>query len=256
MSITKVSEFGRIQILDEREPDCGCHNLNMLLTLDVKLMDDGEQTSELLPCRISINPQSDLATTYTETNKLLQGINCSDIPNSMEQRVSGIRDVDNTTLVQTRFRVSAGKEAVRQFTKKVQRDPELQESLENAQTTLVSAQSDLNDLESPCPTETHLETRMSLITVLPDGRLSVRLRKCVCEAGEIVSPAQYHRFVLEPGKDRSAQMGVVDKHLPTLDDRFGGFPELPQSAMDRIERIGVVEHTPAAAAALVAAGVL
>lgn len=241
MVITKEAHFGRIQILDEQEPDAGRLGLNMRVALGIYLVENGVKIGQLEDYPMCLNPDSDLTAVCAEVNGILEGAGCFPIPDDVVSRVSNLRSAATTELTQARWKVTSSREVLRRLQVHSDADDLLQIALAQFATT----QAELVVLEDATPVGIYKETRLSLMTILTNGTVEIRLRKCVCEDGELISPTKYHRFVLHPGSNRAATIAVVNTHLPTLNDDFGPSPPMSQADMDRIEQICAVEHTAA-----------
>ena len=243
MADTKKVSFGKMYIADEREPGVGIRNSNMQQQLNIDLVDDDKLAGELGYRSLWLNPESDVSVVCHDTDALLSEIGCCHVPSELQARVAAIHAVDPTPLTLARYRVTRNKEIVRQLGLQTGKEAELAV----AQGLVDVAKAEVADLETPCSSTPHKETRVNRIDVSLDGRISVRLRLCVCESGEIISPKKYHRVDLEPlGNSYMLDMlAMVGRALERGDtDGQGSYPSLILEGVERLERIASVEHTP------------
>lgn len=246
--ITKETSLAKIHILDEREPDCARLNLTIQVRLALNLMENGVKVGELQDYPVQMNPDTALVDAFRDASTQLATASFPAVPQDIQTRASALQQRHETPLGLAQWRVTSSQEIVRRLQERAQHE-NIAAILALAETQLVTARTALSALRPAGQPAIHKETRLSLMTVLSDGTVEVRLRLCVCEGELVVSPAQYHRVVLPPGSDRINVIAAVNNNLTKLDDHFGPMPMLPQQDIDRVEAICGVEHTPARIAA-------
>jgi len=230
--ITKIAQFGRIQILDEREPDAGKYGFTIQACANVDLTEGGVKVGKLDEHRCRITPESDLPTVFGDLDALLQESGVSETPLNLKERASAVHAAVSTPLVVARYRLTRAK------------------TLKEPQAIQV-AQDAVDSLTTPEPASLHKETRLSLMTILPDGSIQIRLRLCICENGEICSKPKYWGVVLHPNSNLDIQSVFENINASMVGDNDGWGPAtaLPQGDIDRMKEIAVLEHTPAVIAA-------
>lgn len=235
--VTKQTTLARIQVLDEREPDAARLLQTKQIRLALQLMDGIVKVGELNEYPVCFCPDDDLNQCCLDADAILTEQGFPGVPADARDRTTNIIAADHTPLVKARWRVTSTKEILR----RLRANGGNREIEEQAERQLTTALQQVSDLGGVPQRGLFQETRFSLMSVRPDGQLEVRLRKCVLEDGELISPPQYHRTVLAPTGKAMTQMDMVNEHLPKLQEPY---PPLAQSDMDRIERIVRVEHSP------------
>jgi hypothetical protein len=104
----------------------------------------------------------------------------------------------------------------------------------------------VEEFRNPTPDldmELRQETRLSIVSILRDGMIGVRLSRCLIENGVVVSPAKYHRFNLYPLHEPDGMLNLVSNDL-----KEEGY-EVRAGEMERIKAICICDHTPLIVAA-------
>lgn len=240
--IIKETSLAKIQLLDEREPDAARLGLTMQVRLALVLTENGIKVGELQDYPMRVNPDLLLVDCCREVATQLAVGGFPAVPRAIQDRLEALKRVYEAPLGKAQWRVTSTREIIRRLRAQAS-TAEIINAITLAQTQLTQAETALALLRAPCPAETHKETRLSLMTVLPDGSIELRLRKCVCEGGRLVSLPQYHRVVLHPGLNHTATLAMINGQLPKLNDEFGSCPPLPQLDIDRIAAVCASEHT-------------
>ena len=228
--ITKEVQLNRIQIVDEREPWAAQHG-QVVVRWSLLLIKDGLPVlyvAQMEDMETRIYPESDLGPDYDWGDAAFATLGFGPGPVGVRSRVQALCTAERTPLMLARWKVN---NAIR------------------TQAGLAVAKEELAALEGPSDLSLHQETRFNLAEVLADGQVQIRLRKCICESGVVISPPQYHRFVLAPGGNHVATMTTINTAMA----RHEGTPALPQGDIDRIARICATDHTPQRIAAFQAA---
>ena len=104
----------------------------------------------------------------------------------------------------------------------------------------------VEEFRNPTPDldmELRQETRFSIVSILRDGMIGVRLSRCLIENGIVISPPKYHRFNLYPIHEPDGMLNLVSNDL-----KEEGY-EVRAGEMERIKAICVCDHTPLIVAA-------
>ena len=225
--ITREVQLAKIQIVDEREPWAAQHG-QTIVRWAMLLMENGRQVGQMEDMATHILPESNLGPAYDWADATFAATGFGPSPIPARDRIRALCAAERIPLMLARWKVNKAR-----FT----------------QVDLAIAQAELSAIEGPPDLSLHQETRFNLAEVLPDGQVQVRLRKCICENGVVISPPQYHRFVLHPGGNHTATMAVIN----SARTREEGAPAVPQGDIDRILRICTTDHTPERVAAFRAA---
>ena len=199
--------------------------------VDCCVVEDGDAPTILDHCKIELSPLADVEATLARGQELLGETGFDPVlPRQLVDGIHALCELEHTSEAKLNFRVARAK-------------TERKSLLEGtAQADLVSvdeltAYIDANSL--PVVRGIHKECCMSLVDVLPDGQMLVRLRKCVVEDGEIINRRQYHRFTLHPMSNVQATINVVANNLSEMG--CGSFVEKDSG---RVRAIGHLFHTP------------
>ena len=83
------------------------------------------------------------------------------------------------------------------------------------------------------------EIRFSLVDVLDDGQMEVRISRVIIEEGKVISPANYHRLVLDPMHSPNDTLTMVSNIM--AQEGYGGILATDQ---ERIKTIYGADCTP------------
>lgn len=231
--ITKEPRLGKIQILDEREPWAAQHG-QTIVRWSMLLMENGRQVGQLEDYATMLTPDTD-HTAWAPSDSVFTSIGFTPPTAEPKARVSALCVADHTPGVRARWKVTRSRQELWRL-----KDAQAQQALLiEAQAQFETAQAELAALEGPLDLTLHQETRFNLAEILSDGQIQVRLRKCICENGAVISPPQYHRIVLQPGGNHGGTLAMINPARA----RDEGAPALSQRDIDRIVRICATDHT-------------
>ena len=204
----KETRLAKIQVVDEREPWAVQHG-QVVVRWAMLLTEAGREVSRLEDYATMLTPDTDHAN-WAPSDAVFTDIGFIPPTAAMKERVVQTCLADHTPLVKARWQVNSTREMVHKAA--TQNLP-----VELVEVELEAAKRTLALLEGPLDMSLHQETRFNLAEILPSGAVQVRLRKCICENGEVITPPQYHRFVLEPGRNHAATFAAVNNHLAKMD---------------------------------------
>ena len=197
--ITKEVSLAKVHILDEREPDAVRLGLNMQVQLRLTFVNDvGAIVGELNDYPVRHHPDITRESCFAEATRIIGEQGFPAVPQSIYDRMRPLCEADHPNLLTTaRWKLVSTKAAIEHLLR-AQPSDAVRTALEAAYRQLALAKQAVADLgDVPVPGLVQ-ESRMSLLTVLQDGQIQVRIRKCICQDGELISPPQYHRTVLAP----------------------------------------------------------
>jgi hypothetical protein len=233
--ITLESLNGRIQILPDGQIN---------LRIDCCAVEDGI-ASLMHHFLIKLTPLAILSEAFEEADRVLMEDGFTVVPADVRTRVESLCSIEHTPEVVLRYAVEVAKTARDQLLldraawSRIE-DEEGAEKVRVADVRL--GELDTYILENEVLI-THVgikkECCFSLMEILPDGQMSVRMRKCVVANGVIQNAPSYHRQYLSPTCTVRVTMEDVSNSLILM----GCGPLLPED-ITRIERICQNVHTP------------
>ena len=213
--ITLETQANRIRILPDGQ-------INVLLNCCAVDSLDGTVTV-MDSIRVEITPINDIEATLALANTALADKGFTSIPSDVTKMAGDICLVEHTPEAKIRCQVAAAK---------VEKAAILSGSIQAAEGRLDSLSAYIDANTSTPESGIKKETCLSLVDVLPDGQMEIRLRKCIVVDGETVGVPAYHRLTLSPMSNVQATLDLNAKAILAM-----GAGDCVVEDIERIKRI-------------------